>query len=238
TGAKAGADAPADPKAAAGGTGDLLAGLQTATQALGTALGAAPGSTATEAAVAPPVAPATTAATTGTQLDNTADAKAIIAAVGQDLGASEIAQQVFQSLGQADAAVDLIDDATFAQKYGARTGGIYDPNTKRIAIPESALQHPELLRIVLLHEGVHWMQDNVPGGIAQAGGPLAQALSGAQALQIDGSTQSEEAQAYLTEAIVAKQLGIADPGMGTTSAGEVLPYDQILAKVKATPEYA
>lgn len=160
----------------------------------------------------------------------------LVAQVAAQYNGSPIAAQVLGMIGQADAAVDVLPDAEFSSRYG-RAKGIYDPATKRIALPESVLQEPELLRIVLLHEGVHWIQDNAPGGIAQVGGPLAQALQGAGALDARRTSQVDEAQAFVAEAYAAREAGIEDPGMGT-SKGTPLGFDAVLARVNATPEYA
>jgi hypothetical protein len=164
----------------------------------------------------------------------------LLSYVSQSLAGAPIADQVLGLMQRGGAAINVLPDAQFAAKYG-RASGIYDPATKQVTLPESVTKNPEELRIVLLHEGVHWVQDNVPGGIAQAGGAVAQALQGAGALgspdrNTKAGSQQDEAQAFLLEAMVARELGISDPGMGTSN-GRVLGYGSTLARVQATPEY-
>lgn len=170
-----------------------------------------------------------------------ANANELVAMVATGFGNSPIAQQVLEMLAAGGGAIDIVDDQAFEAKFG-RASGIYDPQAKRIQIPRSLLDDPEKLRIVLLHEGVHWVQDNAPGGIAQVGGPIAQALQGAGALvNVDRNSkagvQHDEAQAFLLEAIAAQEAGVVDPGLATTNAG-ILGYDQVLAAVRSIPEYA
>jgi len=165
----------------------------------------------------------------------------LISAVSRSLQGAPIADQVLGLMSTNGAPVDVISDGEFSARYG-RAAGIYDPSTNRIAVPASVANNPVELRLILLHEGVHWLQDNVPGGIAAVGGPVAQALASADALRdVDPASragdQQDEAQAYLLEAVVAKQLGIRDGGMGSGDTGTVLSYDETLANVVATPEY-
>jgi hypothetical protein len=201
----------------------------------GTDAGAGTGEQAAAATLA-----AVTAAT-GSAATTPSAASELISQVAADFEGSPVAQQVLQLLAAGEGAIDVLDDAQFAAKYG-RASGVYDTQTNRISIPQSLLQDRETLRIVLLHEGVHWVQDNAPGGIAQVGGPIAQALQGAGALRaVDPTTpegsQHDEAQAFLLEAIAAAEAGVRDPGLATTGSG-ILGYDQVLAAVRSIPEYA
>ncbi len=200
-------------------------------------------STAATLTIAPkaPTEQATPIETTATAVGGGTDlGSQLVQQVAAQLDGSEVARQVLSMVARGGAAVDVLDDATFERRHG-RAYGVYDPATKRIQIPRSLTSDPEQLRIVLLHEGVHWVQDNTPGGIAAAGGAIARALEGAAALrQVDRSTkagmQHDEAQAFLLEAIAAQQAGVADPGLATVG-GRVLPYGQVVAAVRSIPEY-
>lgn len=156
------------------------------------------------------------------------------------MNGSPIAQQVLSAMAQGGGDMQVLSDAQFRARFGAASGA-YQPSTNIVSLPQSVANDPELLRIVLLHEAVHWAQDNVQGGIAGLGGATAQALEGAGALRTVNpnskeGAQHDEAQAFLLEALAAQQLGIRDPGMGTSN-GRVLSYAQILARVRNTPGY-
>jgi hypothetical protein len=226
-------------KRGCGGEGEGAAeGADTGAAALGQQAAA----TAT-GALTPLTADATTAeATAAPAADVAATAAAgpgaeIIQQVASQLGGSPLAQQVLSLIAQGGAAVNVVDDAAFHAKYGANTQGIYDPNTHQIELPQSVTSDPEALRVVLLHEGVHWVQDNAPTALTQLEGPLLQAMQGSGALAADdGSSQADEAQAFMVEALAAQELGIDDPGMGSSN-GRALSYGSTLANVLATPEY-
>lgn len=169
-------------------------------------------------------------------------ASQLIERAAADTAGSQLAQQVMSALDQGGAVIDVVDESAFAAQYG-RAAGLYDPNTKRIALPSDVAADPERLRLILLHEGVHWLQDNVDGGAEALGGAIGQALRGAGAVKdtvpnSKADSQHDEAQAYLIEALMANELGVRDRGLGVDGSGKALGYDQILARVKATPEYA
>jgi hypothetical protein len=196
------------------------------------------GTFAPTAAAAAPAAAAPTGAIgagTGAALMQTAG--------GGAQGAVPLAEQVLQAVQAGGARVQVIPDAQFTAQYG-RAEGIFDPATNAISIPQHVAQNPDAMSLVLLHEGTHWLQHNVPGGLEALGGPVAQALQGAGAttVQVDpnskAASQQDEAQAYLLEALAANQLGIKDPGLGTDPAGRIRDYAAIKAEVLATPEYA
>jgi hypothetical protein len=195
---------------------------------------AAAAAEAPAAIAAPAAAAAPAGATQGASL---------LQAAASGLQGSDIAQQVLAALQSNGATIDVVDDAQFAAQYGDRTGGIYDPTTNKLALPAKTVNDPEQLQLVLLHEGVHWLQDNVQGGAEGLGGAVGQALESAGAIQqpepgTKAESQHDEAQAYLLEALVANQLGKQDEGLGVDSGGRAMNYQQILARVQATPEYA
>ncbi len=158
------------------------------------------------------------------------------------LKGSSIAQQVLQTIEANGARIETVPDGQFSKEFGARTAGAFDPKTNTISIPQSVANNPEKLRIVLLHEGVHWLQDNVAGGAEALGGPIGDALRAAGAIRQTApgtpNLQHDEAQAYLLEAIVANEVGIRDTGLGVDANGRPLTYDAILQKIRATPEYS
>lgn len=159
-----------------------------------------------------------------------------------EVGGSKLAQQVLQSLGTSGAQIETVSDAEMAQEFGARTKGAFDPKTNKITLPESVAKNPAELRLVLFHEGVHWLQDNVKGGAEALGGPIGDALRSAGAVRQTAAgkadLQHDEAQAYVLEAMLANELGIKDSGLGVDGSGRALSYDAVLQKVKQTAEYA
>jgi hypothetical protein len=183
---------------------------------------------------------ATPATTAMTMQAGSGTNASMLAQVAQQLAGSPIAQQVLSAMAQGGGDIQVLPDAQFRAKFGAASGA-YQPSTNIVSLPQSVASDPEQLRIVLLHEAVHWAQDNVQGGIAGLGGPTAQALEGAGALRnvnpnSKEGAQHDEAQSFVLEALAAQQLGIRDPGMGTSN-GRVLGYEQTLARVKGTPGY-
>ena len=167
----------------------------------------------------------------------------LIATASAQLTTSPIALQVLQAIDQGGAQIRTVPDAQFASEFGARTAGAFDPKTNTISLPEKVASDPAQLRLVLVHEGIHWLQDNMQGGAEALGGSIGQALTGANAVRSTApgkaDLQHDEAQAYLLEALVANQAGISTGGLGTDRAtGRSLGYDAILAKIKQTPEYA
>jgi len=184
---------------------------------------------------------ATEPATGAAPLATAATGSSILAQAAASVPASAIADQVFGAAQAGGAQVDVLDDAAFSAKYG-RASGVFDPNTNRISIPKSVAADPAKAGLVLLHEGVHWLQSNTQGGIDALGGAVTQALQGASATSTAATgkpkQQQDEAQAYLLEALAANQAGIRDGGMGTTTSGKVASYTQILGAVQSTPEYA
>ncbi len=193
----------------------------------------AAGTTAIATANATPATPATAAAGTGSLLVRRAAA---------GLQGSAVAQQVLQTIEAAGAKVETLPDEAFAQEFGARTQGAFDPRSNVISLPKSVADNPEKLRLVMLHEGIHWLQDNVAGGAEALGGPIGDALRSAGAIRETSSgkadMQHDEAQAYLLEALVANELGIGDTGMGVDATGRALTYDAIMQKIRRTAEYA
>jgi hypothetical protein len=160
----------------------------------------------------------------------------------EQTGSSQLATQVLQSLSSNGARIETVSDAQMAQEFGGRTAGAFDPKTNQITIPESVANNPQKLRLVLFHEGVHWLQDNVKGGAEALGGPIGNALQSAGAVRQTApgkdDLQHDEAQAYVLEAMLANELGIKDTGLGVDSNGRALGYGQVLQKVKQTAEYA
>ncbi len=158
------------------------------------------------------------------------------------VGGSQLATQVLQSLATNGAQIETVSDAQMASEFGERTKGAFDPRTNRITLPASVAKDPAQLRLVLFHEGVHWLQDNVQGGAEALGGPIGQALQSAGAVRQTApgkaDLQHDEAQAYVLEAKLANELGIRDNGLGVDSAGRALSYDAVLQRVKQTAEYA
>jgi hypothetical protein len=198
-------------------------------------------STATIAEAVPTAAMITAARATAAVTDAN-DASGLLAAAAASLPNSDLAAQVLQDVQAGGAQVNVLSDATFAAKYG-RALGVYDPNTNQISVPASIAANHAQARIVLLHEGLHWLQHNVQGGIDALGGAVGQALTGAGAMSTatpgtKAAQQQDESQAYLLEALAARQVGITDDGLGTSNAGAVNSYAQIQAAVRATPEYA
>ena len=141
----------------------------------------------------------------------------------------------------AGASNDRVRRCEFASEFGARTQGAFDPKSNVISLPKSVADNPEKLRLVLLHEGIHWLQDNVAGGAEALGGPIGDALRSAGAVRSTAGgkadVQHDEAQAYLLEALVANELGIRDTGLGVDSSGRALTYDAIMQKIRRTAEY-
>jgi hypothetical protein len=191
-------------------------------------------------------APATAAIGGGTAAGSaTGTGAALLGQVTNTVAGSSIAVQVLQALQKNGARIDVLDDRTFNAKYPG-AGGVYLPEEDRIVLPRSAATDPRKLALVLVHEGTHWLQDHVgTGKLDSLGGPLADALRGANALKTGvGNANSkdvewhDEAQAYLVESLAAHQLGMRDPGLGSDArTGATLSYDQTLARVKAEPLY-
>ncbi|MCW2921484.1 MAG: hypothetical protein JWL76_1358 [Thermoleophilia bacterium] len=185
-----------------------------------------------QGALGAPAAPAAAAA---------APSPLIQSALGE-VGSSPLASQVLQSLATNGARIETVSDAQMASQFGERTKGAFDPKTNSITLPESVAKNPAELRLVLFHEGVHWLQDNVKGGAEALGGPIGNALQSAGAVrQTSGAKddlQHDEAQAYVLEAMLANQLGIKDSGLGVDSSGRALSYGSVLQRVKQTAEYA
>ncbi|MCW2925280.1 MAG: hypothetical protein JWM98_2684 [Thermoleophilia bacterium] len=222
-------------------TAATATGLTSATTPVGapikTAVPGTPGATGAAGAIAPAGAAAAPVAKALSPL-----AAQLIDSAATGTEGSSVAQQVFSSLKSNGAQITTMDDAQFAAKYGDRTAGLFDPSTNGIVVPTRVAQDPAKLRLILLHEGVHWLQDNVQGGAEGLGGPIGQALQGAGAVRqtqavTKADSQHDEAQAYLVEALTANQLGIKDAGLGVDASGKALNYDAILAKVASTPEY-
>lgn len=192
------------------------------------------------AAAAPDAVTATTAIAGG-GTSQAATATSLLSRAASAVPNSSIASQVFAAVEAGGAQVNVVDDAQFAASYG-RASGVFDPDTNAITVPQSVAADPAQAGLILLHEGVHWLQQNASGGIDAMGGAIAQALQGANAgstaTSAKGIQQQDEAQAYLLEAVAAKQAGTPDDGMGTTSSGKVGTYAQILGAVRSTPEYA
>lgn len=202
--------------------------------AAGTTAIATPATPATRAsASATAASPATSAAGTGSLLVRRAAA---------GLEGSALAQQVLRTIEASGARIETLPDGQFAQEFGERTQGAFDPKTNVISLPQSVASSPEKLRLVMLHEGIHWLQDNVAGGAEALGGPIGDALRSACAVRTTApgkaDVQHDEAQAYLLEALVANELGIRDTGMGVDSNGRALTYDAIMQKIRRTAEYA
>lgn len=209
---------------------------------------------ATELGAAPTTAAALAEPTTATQLAGALGAPAggatqlatganpLIATALQQLGGSQLATQVLTALASGNAKIETLSDSAMAAKYGARTKGAFDPATNSIILPQSIASDPAQLRLVLFHEGVHWLQDNVQGGAEALGGPIGDALKSAGAIRPTTSKtddmQHDEAQAYLLEAQLATELGIRDKGLGADSSGRNLGYQAVLQRVRSTAEYA
>lgn len=156
------------------------------------------------------------------------------------LGDSPIANQVFGALERYDARIDVLGDAEFAGRFG-EAAGVFVPDENRIVMPESAYSDPAQTSLIMLHEGVHWLEGNVIGGAQALGGPLADALASADAIRSyqPGSKLAdwhEEAQAYVAEAAAGAQLGLHDRGLGSRN-GQPLSYDEIMARIAAEPIY-
>ncbi len=198
--------------------------------------------TATAAGTAGTTAPAASAGLALGAPAAAAPSPLIQSALAQ-LGGSPLATQVLQSLASNGAKIETVSNAEMASEFGARTKGAFDPKTNVITLPESVAKDPAQLRLVLFHEGVHWLQDNVQGGAEALGGPIGDALRSAGAVRqttpgSQGDLQHDEAQAYVLEAMLANELGIKDTGLGVNDAGRALSYDAVLQRVKQTAEYA
>lgn len=184
-------------------------------------------------AIAAPASPAPAAAGAGSLL---------IRRAATGLQGSALAQQVLQTIEAAGAKVEALPDDEFASEFGARAQGAFDPKTNVISLPRSVADDPGKLRLVMLHEGIHWLQDNVAGGAEALGGPIGDALRSAGAIRATSAgradLQHDEAQAYLLEALVANELGIRDTGLGVDANGRALTYDAIMQKIRRTAEYA
>jgi hypothetical protein len=212
---------------------------------------AAPAAPTAAPAIAVAPATATTAAAQAVSRGGTAAVRAtgtgaaLLGQVASTVARSSIAVQVLNALQRNGARIDVLDDRSFDAEYPG-AGGVYLPDQDRIVLPRSAASDPAKLALVLVHEGTHWLQDHVgTGRLDSLGGPLAQALRGADALQTGGGPQNgkdvewhDEAQAYLVESLAAHQLGMEDPGLGSDArTGATLTYAQTLARVKAEPLY-
>jgi hypothetical protein len=142
---------------------------------------------------------------------------------------------------QSGAAVQVMTDQAFNAKYPG-AGGIYDPASNTIYLPQNALATPVTTALVLAHEGTHYLQGKYgQANLANAGGPLGQLISGTNAItpnppSVRVQMLSHEAQAYLVESYVASELHTNDFGLGTKN-GQHLSYAQTYAAVESNPLY-
>jgi hypothetical protein len=152
---------------------------------------------------------------------------------------SPIAAQALSEMQRGGVKIITMDDASFNAKYKGASG-VYEPSSDTIVLPTSTVNDQRKLALVLFHEGIHWLQDRVgtPSQLAQLGGPIADALRGANALRDapQGNPIAHETQAYVLEALVAKELGVFDGGLGTQN-GRVLSYDEVSQRVSGNPLY-
>lgn len=173
-------------------------------------------------------------------LANATDSDPLIAQARKTLGGSGIGAQVLDEMSRAGVRIVAMSDAEFQAKYRGASG-VYEPSRDTIIMPQSTIRDQRKLSLVMLHEGVHWLQDRVGSvsGMARLGGPIANAIAGAGALIDDprGESLNHEAQAYLLEALAAKELRIFDGGLGTTRDGRVLSYEEIRQRVASNPLY-
>lgn len=241
--AKGGGRAEGGGRAAGGGGGCDNQGEAGADDAETGAIALAQAAPAGTAVTALAAAPTTSvqAATTGLATSQATTASSLLSSAAAAVPNSEIAAQVFAAVQAGGAQVNVVSDADFAAKFG-RAAGVYEPATNQISVPSSVASNPAQAGLILLHEGVHWLQHNTQGGIDALGGAVSAALqskqAGSTAVGAKAVQQQDEAQAYLLEALAANQAGVRDEGMGTTTTGSLATYAQIQQAVRATPEYA
>jgi hypothetical protein len=224
------------------GTSGCCGAAKAAAPVAGTAIDATDASITTTQAQGANAAGTTASATPATAATAAAGTGSLLVRkAASGLQGSAVAQQVLRTIESAGARIETLPDVEFASEFGARTQGAFDPKSNVISLPKSVADNPEKLRLVLLHEGIHWLQDNVAGGAEALGGPIGDALRSAGAVRSTAGgkadVQHDEAQAYLLEALVANELGIRDTGLGVDSSGRALTYDAIMQKIRRTAEY-
>lgn len=173
-------------------------------------------------------------------LEGATDSDPLIAQARRTLGRSGIGAQVLDEMSRAGVRIAVMSDAEFQAKYRGASG-VYEPSRDTIIVPQSTIRDQRKLSLVMLHEGVHWLQDRVGSvsGMARLGGPIANAIAGAGALADDprGQSLNHEAQAYVLEALAAKELGIFDGGLGTSRDGRTLSFEEVRQRVSSNPLY-
>lgn len=176
---------------------------------------------------------------TGAQTLTPVSGDPLMTRVQAAVAGSPIASQALGEMQRAGVKIVTMDNATFSAKYKGASG-VYEPSSDTIVLPESTVNDPRKLALVLFHEGIHWLQDSVgsPSKLASLGGPIGNALLGANALRDAprGNPIAHETQAYVLEAAVAKELGVYDGGLGTQN-GRVLSYDEVAQRVSSNALY-
>lgn len=150
--------------------------------------------------------------------------------------------QVLDALARGNVRIRVVSDAAFDRRYPG-AGGIYDPNTDTILLPQRALRNGRTLALTMVHEGVHWLQRHVGHTrLASLGGAIASAVRTHGASSQSGTARQrdlqDEAQAYILESVAAREMGIRDFGLGTDGSGRTRSFEETLSTVAANPLYA